>query len=229
MNDIDLLTKKFRINIKHFRNAKGIAQTVIAEKLNISTRGYQRIESGHSLPTLDLILKLMKIFEVEFSELFSYRNNNDTFKEYSIAEVQSYESGRHFVETIEKIKDKYLHPSLKLNSCILEALAQEPTFVSSPLSLYSSDLVYTIVNNSCSKILMRNPGVKINSGSKWKEPTDTISIINRIYGKEEVFFKSSHVYDVSNKKIKVDYCSYYDYLSNGENLLIGYIESFKEL
>lgn len=57
--------------LKLFRKKKHLTQREIAEKLQISVRQYQRIESGKSFPKESTLLKLEDIFEVPHRVLFA--------------------------------------------------------------------------------------------------------------------------------------------------------------
>lgn len=229
MEQIELMTKKFRINLKHLRNANGFSQINVAEELKISTRGYQRIESGDSQPTLDLILKLAHILRVDFSDLFSYSSKDDSFVEIPTESVGDLLHGQEFLNLLNHFDKVYFNKKNALKKSILDTIAEDKRFILSDLPLYISDLVNVITNQPSAKILTRKPGIKMNAGVKWKEQKASISIINRIYGREEIFFKSTHIYQVGQRNLEVVFCNFYKSFSNGENFLIGIILDSKEL
>ncbi len=49
----------------------GITQEKASEALECGTRTLQRYETGERLPKLEVVLKMMKCYKCEFSELFS--------------------------------------------------------------------------------------------------------------------------------------------------------------
>lgn len=58
--------------IRTLREQKGWRQEDIQEETGFSSRYLGRIERGTVNPTLDTLLRLCEIFEVELSELFSF-------------------------------------------------------------------------------------------------------------------------------------------------------------
>lgn len=59
-------------NIKQIRIEKGVNQEVIAEKLNITSSSWSRIESGtHSLK-VNQLAKIAELFDMEVIDLFTY-------------------------------------------------------------------------------------------------------------------------------------------------------------
>ncbi|MBV6716907.1 helix-turn-helix transcriptional regulator [Paenibacillus chitinolyticus] len=56
--------------IKEFRTSKGYSQEYLAEKLNVSRQTIISIEKGKYKPSLNLALKLAKIFNAQVEEIF---------------------------------------------------------------------------------------------------------------------------------------------------------------
>lgn len=55
--------------LKQIRIEKGFTQSDIANRINISTRQYQRIENNESKPSYDVILKLQSLFNESIDKL----------------------------------------------------------------------------------------------------------------------------------------------------------------
>jgi len=58
-------------NLARLRHATGLSQNAMAERLGISTRHLQRVESGQSAPSLPLLLDLYKVLRTTWNEIFS--------------------------------------------------------------------------------------------------------------------------------------------------------------
>jgi DNA-binding XRE family transcriptional regulator len=58
-------------NLARLRNSIGLSQAKMAERLGISLRHFQRVESGESAPSIPLLIDLHKIFKTTWDELFS--------------------------------------------------------------------------------------------------------------------------------------------------------------
>jgi len=58
-------------NLARLRNSIGLSQAKMAERLGISLRHFQRVESGESAPSIPLLIDLHKIFKTSWDDLFS--------------------------------------------------------------------------------------------------------------------------------------------------------------
>ncbi len=56
-------------NIKKYRQLKNLTQKSMAESLKITTRAYQRYESGEREPSVDALIKLADTFSISIDEL----------------------------------------------------------------------------------------------------------------------------------------------------------------
>lgn len=56
-------------NLKDLRNAYGMTQRQVAEKLQIAYQSYQAYELGLTVPTLQNFIKLSKLFDVSYEDL----------------------------------------------------------------------------------------------------------------------------------------------------------------
>jgi len=78
--------------IRIIRQSKGYTQQFVADKLNIDTINYGRIERGQSKFTVDRLLDLCKILETSpailFSETFDEKDNTQKILEQIHKEVK---------------------------------------------------------------------------------------------------------------------------------------------
>ena len=63
------MEKIFKENLKSLRIAKGIGQSVLAEKMNISTKTISHWETGYSEPSIAQLVQLAEFFDVSLDEL----------------------------------------------------------------------------------------------------------------------------------------------------------------
>ena len=54
------------------RTEKGLTQAQVAEGVSISVRWYQTIESGKTLPSAELVIKLIAFLEIDGAKLKEY-------------------------------------------------------------------------------------------------------------------------------------------------------------
>lgn len=69
------LISNLATTIKTRRIALGLAQIDVAEQLYISLRTFQRIESGESSPSIEVLVLLSEKLKFDLSEVFRYRTN----------------------------------------------------------------------------------------------------------------------------------------------------------
>jgi len=79
------IRKQLGKKIKVLRENKGWRQEDVQDKTRFSSRYLGRIERGSVNPTLDTLLRLCEIFELELNELFRFV---DTQKETSLQQEQ---------------------------------------------------------------------------------------------------------------------------------------------
>ena len=61
--------------IQKLRNAKGLSQEELSEKVGLSSKYISSIERGNENPTLDTFIKLSRSLNIEIFELFNYGND----------------------------------------------------------------------------------------------------------------------------------------------------------
>ncbi|MEA3452160.1 MAG: helix-turn-helix transcriptional regulator [Bacteroidota bacterium] len=69
-------TMKIHKKIRVIRQSKGYTQDYIANKLNLDTVNYGRIERGQSKLTVDRLIKLCEILEVSPKNFFDEKTDN---------------------------------------------------------------------------------------------------------------------------------------------------------
>ncbi|MBR2414192.1 MAG: helix-turn-helix transcriptional regulator [Clostridia bacterium] len=65
--------KKLGLNIAYYRKAKGLSQSDLAEKINISRTHMSRIETADCAVSLDVIFDICRVFQISEKELFDFR------------------------------------------------------------------------------------------------------------------------------------------------------------
>ena len=66
--------------ITHLRNAAGISQEDLAEKLSVSRQSISKWEMGQALPQIDNVLQLCEFFNVSSDQLLYDKINIDKTK-----------------------------------------------------------------------------------------------------------------------------------------------------
>ncbi len=89
-----LLGKK----IKSLRKSKGLSQLEFAEKIDISLNGLGTIETGKGFLTADTLEKILKVLNIEPTELFSFGNIEN--------EQQLYDSIIRLLDNIKNDREK---------------------------------------------------------------------------------------------------------------------------
>jgi len=91
------LIKKLGKRIKQIREARGMKQYVLAEKLNMEPSNLTRIESGYQFPKEENLTKIASILDIEIKDLFVFptettkdemlKRINKTINELSCSEL----------------------------------------------------------------------------------------------------------------------------------------------
>ena len=72
-------------NIKKFRKLRGYTQEKLAELLNMEIKSLSLIETGNCFVSSKTLAKLIKVLDIEITDLFDSVNSNNTEKIYNEA------------------------------------------------------------------------------------------------------------------------------------------------
>lgn len=70
MYDKKFIKQKIKENLKPLRLLKKVSVKEIAEKANISTTYYHKIENGLSMPSLIIFAKILDVLNIGFYDIF---------------------------------------------------------------------------------------------------------------------------------------------------------------
>lgn len=62
--------------IKRIRKEKGLSQQEVADKLSMNRVQYNRIETGKSDPTMNILQRIANVLDINVVEFFEAKNNN---------------------------------------------------------------------------------------------------------------------------------------------------------
>ncbi len=65
--------KKLGLNIAYYRKSKGLSQSDMAERINISRTHMSRIETADCAVSLDVVFEICRVLEISEKELFDFR------------------------------------------------------------------------------------------------------------------------------------------------------------
>ena len=65
---------RFKVQLKLLRLSTGFSQQELSQKLKISLRSYQRLETGEATPSLDQLLAMTDIFQIKLDDFFHYKD-----------------------------------------------------------------------------------------------------------------------------------------------------------
>jgi transcriptional regulator with XRE-family HTH domain len=98
-----VIPKEITNRIKDAREKKNYSQQYLAEQLGISQKAYSKIENGETKLTVDNLLKISKVLEVNLNELFS----TDSFSIYNNYHTHNGEGIVVNKQTSEKVQELY--------------------------------------------------------------------------------------------------------------------------
>ena len=103
-------TKKLiGMRIKEIRRSKGLSQEQLAEKADINSKYLSRMERGTENPTLDMLLKLANVLEIEIWEMFDFGH---------------IVSRKELKEAIQRIASSADEPTLRIALKVIRALTR---------------------------------------------------------------------------------------------------------
>lgn len=62
------------LNILYYRKERGLTQQKLADLTNYSRNQVQRVETAYSTPSLDILLDIAEVLEIDLTKLFEGRN-----------------------------------------------------------------------------------------------------------------------------------------------------------
>ena len=71
----------FGLRIKELRKAKNLSQDALAEKADISSKYVSRIEMGQHFPTINTLIKIAEVLDVELKDFFEFAHGEENQKE----------------------------------------------------------------------------------------------------------------------------------------------------
>jgi transcriptional regulator with XRE-family HTH domain len=103
--------------IRYFRHKKGYSQEYMAQKLDISTKTYNSLETEKTKVSLEKVQKIAKLLEIDWLELLSYgekitqvngdnSNNSD--------HLSIYNTDQSLTQEIEKLRQTINHQAEKI-------------------------------------------------------------------------------------------------------------------
>ena len=102
-------------NLKEIRKQKGLTQTEVAQKLNISQQTYSDYENKKTEPDIDKLIELSKLFNISLDKLL--KENKD--------EINNNQHPRYSDNLIEKIKQLNEYNLMKVEGYIENMLEEQ--------------------------------------------------------------------------------------------------------
>ena len=81
-------TVKFGAFLRDLRKEKGLTQTQLAQKLNVTNRTVSRWETGVNLPDMDILIFLSALYEVDIQELLDGQRRMGDFDDREVQTLQ---------------------------------------------------------------------------------------------------------------------------------------------
>jgi transcriptional regulator with XRE-family HTH domain len=127
--------------IQEIRKSKNISQKEMAEMLHISQPGYQKIEQGVNVLSLDRFLDICSILKIESYNLVIPPVNIETTEKIQKSLLEgsfAFENIRRNAMAIRRILDD-LTEKIKNGKIVLEAIPEELEFLENYLAIISKD------------------------------------------------------------------------------------------
>lgn len=144
---------KVIVLLRHYREAAGMSQSEIADRLKIGLRSYQRYESGESVPSIDLIYLLSKVLKFEMKDFFAPEESElDGFKIYTGTDRDNFLTLPEVKQS--QILEFYQGPEYKkiLQSGDIKQIRNSSFFMNCPLPLAISSTKASVLNPAALKL-----------------------------------------------------------------------------
>lgn len=102
-------------NLKEIRKQKGLTQTEVAKKLNISQQTYSDYENKKTEPDINKLIELSKLFNISLDKLL--KENKD--------EINNNQHPRYSDNLIEKIKQLNEYNLMKVEGYVENMLEEQ--------------------------------------------------------------------------------------------------------
>lgn len=199
-------------NILKFRKQKGMSQEELAEKLNVSRQSISLWETNQTVPQIDYLMELSKIFNVSLDELCGNEENIDcSLNESEIKENEElpletthFEFDEHKVNVLIKVLDKRNHRLITffanllligLGSIVIEDISSILVLLIFLNILFL--VIFSIMNKNTKKLLLKEHRTidvefydnyfisKIKSNTSRSETKINYNDISRVYVDDE--------------------------------------------
>jgi transcriptional regulator with XRE-family HTH domain len=150
--------ERFQYTLKLLRLKHGLDQQALANKLRISLRKYQRMESGASLPSLSDTLNISKTFNISLDEMF--QNKFDFSKASLLNDLDSLGSKYdHYVELISLLQ-KAAQDKLEASE-VFNLFNENEIFLSTNLCISLTNWSKSIFNDAlCTRTNEKQIGIR---------------------------------------------------------------------
>ena len=106
--------------VKELRNEKGLRQTDLAGKINVSQQTISRIENGINSFPADILIHLSKVFHVSADYILKLSDTRIT-EEYRVEVERKLERGHDFFHSFERL----LQTNQELVKCLMRQLEEQ--------------------------------------------------------------------------------------------------------
>lgn len=104
--------------LKKLRNARGITQEQLAEKLGVSNRSISRWENGVTMPDFDLIIELANCFDVEVGEILDGERKDESMERKTQEELKKVAQFNNSEKIVFSKKLRYIFIAGLLAFCV---------------------------------------------------------------------------------------------------------------
>lgn len=96
----------FGKRIRELRKKAGLTQEELSCKVDVDSKSISRIETGKFSPSLDLLYRLSRVFDVEYYEMLKFEHHKDN--------VDLYSDSLKILESLSDEKMKLAYKMLKV-------------------------------------------------------------------------------------------------------------------
>ena len=146
--------------LKQLRKSKGLSQTQLAKKMNVSNKLISKWETGASLPSIDYLKRYSEIFSVSIDKLIGNEVHYDCAIDYSKIKVEHKKKWTQYIGVTASCIIFIAYIISAFTACFVVPNEQLPIWAKCVIAIVPTMFIVTVI------VLLINRIKEINGGEE---------------------------------------------------------------